>query len=158
MRLVIVLVMLGLAGEARADICAGGGVGFETNATFGPVLGVRLGGPSGNRAILGLEGGIGCGPERLNVGFTWRLDRTFAYVELDPWLYVGMSLGVGVDTRGKAYPVLGIWEGLPLEAPECGVVDWRTVITLSVGYRYTGVHELYIAPKLGQIHGSGRCW
>lgn len=55
----------------------------------------------GPRAILGLEGGVEIGPERVNLGFTRRLDKTFTYIELDPWAFVGASLGFGVDSDGE---------------------------------------------------------
>jgi YHS domain-containing protein len=128
-----------------------------TNVMIGPVLGLRLREPAGGRAILGVEGGGGWGPERINLGVTRRLGRTFSYLELSPWLYVGASLGVGVDSAGEIHGVIGLWEGLPLVYPECGDHGWQPVVTLSVGYRYTGVHELYAAPKLGWINDGAIC-
>jgi hypothetical protein len=148
---IAVVVLVALSSSAHADDAAG------ANVMIGPILGLRLGGPGGSRAILGVEGGGGWGPERLNLGFTRRLGKTFSYVELDPWLFVGVSLGAGIDSDGKVSPVLGIWEGLPIRYPECGDHGWQPVVTLSVGYRYTGVHELYFAPKAGSIYDGGIC-
>jgi hypothetical protein len=129
-----------------------------TNWMIGPLLGLRLGGADDvRRSILGVEGGGGWGPERLNVGVTRRLGKTFTYVELAPWYVAGLSLGAGIDSDGKTHPVIGVWEGLPLRYPACGDDGWQPVITLSAGYRYTGVHELYVAPKVGTIYGGGIC-
>lgn len=135
--------------SARAD---------DVNWLVGPVLGIRLGGPAeGSRAIYGIEGGVGLGPERANVGFTRRLDETFVYAELDPWLYVGGTLGVGaVAETGQIFPVLGVWEGIPLVYPACedegeGEGDGMyPTVTLAGGYRWTGVHELYVTMKAGR--------
>lgn len=127
------------------------------NVMVGPIFGIRLGGPSGSRTIIGVEGGGGWGPERLNLGFTRRLDKTFAYVELDP-MYVGASLGIGADSDGQVFPVVGLWEGLPIVYPGCGDDGWQPVVTISAGYRYTGVHELYIAPKAGSIYDGAICF
>lgn len=152
-RVVVVLgVVLARSDRAHAD--------YEgTNLMIGPVFGIRLGGSSTQpRSIFGVEGGVGWGPERLNLGFTRRLDKTFGYIELDPWWVVGASLGVGIDSDGKASPVLGIWEGVPVRYPGCGDTGWQTVITISVGYRYTGVHELYIAPKAGSTYEGEFCF
>ena len=119
------------------------------NVLVGPVLGIRLGGPPGDRLIIGVEGGAGWGPERFNLGFTRRLDKMFYYVELDPWYIVGASLGVGVDSEGQTYGVAGVWEGFPLVFPDCEGSGYFRAVTISGGYRYTGVHELYLTPKAG---------
>lgn len=147
----VVSVLAGLVTPVEADVPE------ATNVMVGPILGLRLGGPSGSRAILGIEGGAGWGPERVNAGFTRRLDTSFLYVELSPWLYVGASLGVGVDSDERVFPVLGLWEGLPITYPDCGDKGWQPVVTISAGYRYTGVHELYLAPKAGTIFDGGIC-
>jgi hypothetical protein len=120
------------------------------NFLVGPVFGIRLGGPPGPRAIVGIEGGAGIGPERLNLGFTRRLDKMFYYLELDPWLYIGASLGVGIDSDGEPHGIIGVWEGLPIIFPECEDDDgFHRAVTIAAGYRYTGVHELYATIKAG---------
>lgn len=138
MRLPGLFVLL-LCAEARAD-----------NYLVGPVLGVRLGGPPGSRAIFGIEGGAGYGPERFNLGFTRRLEKMFSYVEVDPWFVVGASLGAGIDSDGNVSPVIGIWEGMPISnvTRHCDM-SFDTEASLAVGYRYTGVHELYMTVKAG---------
>jgi hypothetical protein len=110
---------------------------------------------SGVHVLLGFEAGVGLGPERINFGGTGRSGERFYYVEVDPWWGMGASIGAGVGPRGGGHPVLGIWEGIPLISPDCGRSSPWT-LTFSAGYRYTGVHELYLAPKVG-IMGSGFC-
>lgn len=157
-RVVLACVAVSIAPvSAQAD-------GDGRNVMIGPVLGLRLGGPAGSRAILGIEGGGGWRFARVNLGFTRRLGKTFGYIELDPWFIVGVSVGAGVDSDGKGHPVLGVWEGMPVVFPGCeeeevsedGRFDesWHKIITVSAGYRYTGVHELYVAPKAGSITGA----
>lgn len=121
------------------------------NWLIGPLIGIRLGGSGGG--VFGVEGGYGLGPERINLGFTHRADKMFYYVELDPWFYVGGTLGVGVEEDGRIRPVLGVWEGIPLN--NTGNCDgWHSQVTLAGGYRYTGVHELYITLKAGKMNGN----
>ncbi|HEU0031374.1 MAG TPA: hypothetical protein VFQ53_12125 [Kofleriaceae bacterium] len=147
--IVLVVTMLAaFAGTARAD---------DMNYLVGPVLGLRLGGPPGERGIIGIEGGVGYGPERINLGFTRRLDKTFGYVEIDPWYIAGFSFGAGVDSDGVAHGVIGVWEGLPLRYPSCGEDGWESVITIAGGYRYTGVHELYLTVKAGETYDGAFC-
>jgi hypothetical protein len=150
------LAAIGLLGLLPA-VVARAEPGRDTNVMAGPVLGLRLGGPAGARGIVGLEGGVGWGPERLNLGFTRRLGKTFGYLELDPWFYVGASLGFGIDSDGEPHPVLGVWEGVPIVYESCRS-GWHTTVTLSIGYRYTGVHELYVAPKVGASYDSSLCF
>jgi len=121
------------------------------NAMVGIVLGVQLGHASGNRTIVGVEGGVGLGPERLNLGFEHRAGTSFSYVELDPWLLVGATIGVGVDGDGVAHPVGGVWEGLPLDSIDCGD-GFGPMMSVSLGYRFTGAHELYVSLKAGIAH------
>jgi hypothetical protein len=150
------LVAIGLLGLLPA-VVARAEPRRDSNVLVGPVFGWRLGGPAGDRGIVGAEGGIGWGPERLNVGVTRRLGKSFAYVELDPWLYVGASLGVGVDSDGETHPVIGLWEALPIVYESCRS-GWHPTVTLSIGYRYTGVHEIYVAPKVGASYDTGLCF
>lgn len=122
------------------------------NVMVGPLFAIRLGGPpGGTRGVLGFEGGIGKGPERINLGFEYRGDTSFGYIELDPWLFVGASLGLGVDSNGESHPVLGVWEGFPVVYPGygCNPDDARRIVTIAMGYRYTGIHEIYMTVKAG---------
>jgi len=124
------------------------------NWLVGPVLGVRLGAGAGSPLVFGAEGGYGLGPERFNLGFEYRSEKLFFYGELDPWYILGGSFGVGVDEDGEAHPVLGVWEGIPILplSPPCS--SWHNQVTLSGGYRYTGVHELYLSVKAGKLDGG----
>ena len=135
--------MLALPSLARA--------GDQENFLIGPLFGFVLGGKGG--AVFGIEGGAGVGPERVNLGYSHRQDKGLFYIELDPWLYVGGTLGIGVEDDGKTFhPVLGVWEGYPVIQPtSCS--DWGNTVTIAGGYRYTGVHELYVTIKAGQMQG-----
>jgi hypothetical protein len=124
------------------------------NWLVGPVLGVRLGSGAGSPLVLGIEGGYGLGPERLNLGFEHRSEKLFFYGELDPWYLIGGSIGFGVDEDGNAHPVLGVWEGLPLSGTDAPCSGWHSQVTVSGGYRYTGVHELYVSIKAGAMNGT----
>jgi len=140
----VIAVMIAAGARADADSLR--------NALIGPVFGLRLGGHAGPRGVIGVEGGVGVGPERINLGFEYRDDKLFWYGELDPWYLIGVSLGIGVDSDGEAHGVLGVWEGVPLVLPGCEVRgdDFGRAVTLSGGYRWTGVHELYVSMKAGQ--------
>ncbi len=143
---------VGLCPQARADARDG------KNVLIGPVLGLRLGSAPGDRLILGVEGGFGIGPERFNLGFTHRLDHEFYYVELDPWYLLGASLGWGIDSNGDDHGLIGVWEGLPIAGADdvpCAGEDWYRIATLAGGYRYTGVHELYLTLKAGLTESWG---
>jgi len=151
MRILIVL-LLALAPRIAA----------AENWLVGPVIGIHL--DHGRGLVLGAEGGYGAGPERVNVGFERRLDKTFVYAEFDPWLVVGASLGWGIDTDGEDHPVLGAWEGILIsntntlfDLPLCGDSGWRKLGTIALGYRYTGVHSLYVTVKAGASNDSGPC-
>jgi hypothetical protein len=144
MRWLVGLLVVTLPSLAHAD--------DGENWLIGPVLGVRLGGPPGERLVIGAEGGVGFGPERINFGFT-HSNSDIVYVELDPWYVVGGSLGLAVNTdNGAASPVLGLWEGIPLNDGPCS--EWHPQLTLAGGYRYTGRHELYVTLKAGRMDGS----
>jgi hypothetical protein len=144
MRAAIVLVCL-LGGTASAD-------SNLANWLVGPVFGVVLGSHGGG--VFGVEGGGGYGPERFNLGFEHRGNLEMGYVEIDPWYIVGGTLGVGVQSDNQVKPVVGFWEGLPLTESSDDCIGWRQVVTMSAGYRYTGVHELYISFKAGWIDGT----
>jgi hypothetical protein len=126
--------------------------GDSENWLIGPVIGLRLGGGFGG--VFGVEGGYGLGPERINLGFEHRADKMFYYVEADPWYLVGGTLGIGVEEDGRIRPVLGVWEGIPLNFNGDCNGGWHTQLTLAVGYRYTGVHELYATVKAGRMNGD----
>jgi hypothetical protein len=132
------------AGNAHADL-------EEMNYLAGPVIGFSFGNRSGTGGgLLGLEAGAGWGPERVNIGIEHRDDESFGYLELDPWYVVGASLGLGVGSETGPQPVLGLWEGIPLTDNLCrGEDDRITMFTIAAGYRFTGVHEFYITPKVG---------
>jgi len=135
----ILVGLLSSAGAARAD---------GTNVMGGIVLGFAFG-HGRSTGLVGIEGGGGIGPERANVGLTYRLHETFVYAELDPWWMVGASAGLGYGTVSGLQPVVGIWEGLPISlSGECED-GWHGIVSISVGYRYTGAHEIYLAPKAG---------
>jgi hypothetical protein len=121
------------------------------NILVGPVLGIRLSGPDGDHGVIGLEGGVGWGPERINLGFVHRADRELYYVELDPWLWVGGSFGLGVDSAGEPHGIIGLWEGIPIagEALHHCASGMSSIVTLAGGLRYTGVFELYLTVKAG---------
>jgi hypothetical protein len=144
MRMLVIALSLLALSSTRADA-------EGTNWLIGPVFGIRLGSHAGSDGVFGVEGGVGAGPERLNLGFEHRDDKVLGYVELDPWLLVGGTLGFGVDSEGDVQPVLGIWEGLPIKDPSCSVPSsqYQTQVTIAGGYRYTGVHELYFTIKAG---------
>jgi hypothetical protein len=141
MRTVLAVLLLG--GVAHADS------GQTRNFLAGPVLGVAFGHHE-TSLVLGVEGGVGIGPERLNLGAVNRDRHGFVYLELDPWYIVGGSLGLGVDTdSGEVSGLVGVWEGVPVRGLDCNGLGYRFAATLSVGVRYTGVVELYVAPKVG---------
>lgn len=126
------------------------------NFLIGPVFGVRLSGPSdGDFGLLGVEGGIGWGPERINLGFVHRAGRELYYAEIDPWLYLGGSFGFGVDSEGEGHGIIGLWEGLPVggDALHGCRRGYASVITVAAGLRYTGVLELYATIKAGVSQG-----
>ena len=142
MRTIIVFTLLIATGTARAD---------GENVLAGPLVGFRLGG-TGSRFLLGIEGGVGALAERANLGIEYRDGKGFGYIELDPWLLVGGSFGVGVDTEGEVHPVIGVWEGAPVikqAFDDCGDRSAHFGATIAVGYRYTGVHEVYLTAKAG---------
>lgn len=109
-----------------------------------------LRGHSGSRSLIGIEGGVGFGPERLNVGLEHRDGKLFGYVEADPWLILGGSLGVGLDSDRVISPILGVWEGLEIRGPGCDSGKTGAMVTVAAGYRFAGVHELYITVKAGR--------
>jgi hypothetical protein len=144
MRVLMIAIALLVVSSARAG--ADG-----KNVLFGPIIGLQFGGSSDSHSVFGIEGGAGIGPERANVGLERRDGKTFGYVELDPWLFLGVSLGAGIDSNGELHPVGGVWEGVPIKFPSCheSTTHYSATVTLSAGYRYTGVHEIYLSVKAG---------
>ncbi|HUS28619.1 MAG TPA: hypothetical protein VMZ53_08920 [Kofleriaceae bacterium] len=150
MRLVVLAVVLVavFASPARADD------GDLLNYSIGPVFGIKLSGP-GDWPVIGIEGGVGYGPERINVGFEHRSDHDVGYIELDPWYLIGASIGFTVNEKNETTGLFGLWEGLPLKGMDRGsCYGWRNMVTIAGGYRYTGVHELFVTVKGGRIDGQ----
>jgi len=148
MRMMVMVVSILVVSSTRVDA-------EGKNWLVGPVLGIRLGGQAGSRGVLGIEGGVGIGPERVNLGVEHRDGKLFGYLELDPWLLIGASIGLGVDSDGQVHPVLGAWEAIAakLENDPCYSGHYDATVTVAVGYRYTGVHELYVTVKAGGAQG-----
>lgn len=144
MRVLMIAIALLVISSTRVD--ADG-----VNVLAGPVFGLHFGGATNSHSVFGFEGGAGLGPERVNLGFEYRDRKGFGYVELDPWYILGVSLGAGIDSDGALHPVGGIWEGIPLKFPDCeeSNTGFQPTVTLSAGYRYTGVHEIYLSIKAG---------
>jgi hypothetical protein len=119
---------------------------------IGPVFGLTWGRGRLLHATLGGEAGFTIAPlVSVNAGVTWRDQELFAYGELDGWFVVGATAGVGYGTRSEWSPVVGVWELAPL-----GIDDGcqrETGFVISAGYRWTGLHELYVAPKYGEVEG-----
>jgi len=133
------------ATDAQAD-------GYELNYLAGPIFGITVGNRSGEAGgLIGLEAGAGWGPERVNIGAVRRDDENFGYLELDPWYVVGASFGLGVGSETGPHSVVGLWEGIPLNPDDLckGDDDRVTMFTIAAGYRYTGLHEFYLTPKVG---------
>jgi hypothetical protein len=145
MRALVILAVVLAPGIAAAD---------TENWLAGPLLGVRLGAGPGSALVFGVEGGLGVGPERFNLGFEHRSQKMFYYGEIDPWYVLGGTFGFGADEDGEVHPVLGVWEGLPILPKNLPCSGWFNLVTLSGGYRYTGVHELYLSVKAGRMNGS----
>jgi hypothetical protein len=123
---------------------------FPTSKLIGPLFGIAWGPKHRAHLTGGIEGGIGIDELLVfNVGSTWRGDELFSYVELDGWYLVGGTVGVGHGTRDGWQPVVGVWEPLPyFEEVDPGCDD-AELIVFSVGYRYTGLHEVYVTGKYG---------
>ncbi len=145
------LATLATARPTRAD--------GDASYLIGPLLGVSWGGKHVRQPslLIGLEGGTSLHPFLpVNAGVSYRRHEAFLYGELDPWLYLGATIGVGYGTTSGAQPVLGVWSpvGCRNSGPEG---SGRVAMTLTVGYRWTGAHELYLAPKVGTLWGGAGC-
>lgn len=123
---------------------------FPTSTMVGPLFGIAWGKEHKAHPTAGIEGGIGLHELVIfNVGSTWRGDELFSYAELDGWLFLGGTFGFGHGTRDGWQAVAGIWEPLPIVKEIDPGCDDATLVVFSVGYRYTGLHELYITGKYG---------
>lgn len=148
-RLPRVLALCATAATASASAPAARADFDEPNFLAGPVFGITVPNRDGQGGgLLGLEAGAGWGPQRLNIGFEHRDGESFGYLELDPWLVVGASVGFGLGSETGWHPILGVWEGIPL-SDICQEGGRVTMFTIAAGYRYTGVHEFYVTPKVG---------
>jgi hypothetical protein len=159
------------------------------NLLAGPVVGFEWGGKGASKAdtpapesdrkggmYFGWEAGIGW-PQKLladedegdsdvyvlgraNIGQAFRSDEVFSYATFDPWWVVGATGGVGWGSKSGTSGIVGLWEGVPLIFPDegCGA-DPGILVSMSLGYRYSGVHEIYFAPKIGMSSnlGIGSC-
>lgn len=124
------------------------------NALIGPVLALHWGGGHPTGLAAGLEGGVGWAPWlRINLGFEQRGDGPFFYGEVDPWFLIGATVGYGRDGSGRADGTIGLWEGVPLAAPNNCHGGLGGAASLAVGYRYSGVHEVYVTVKGGVSEG-----
>lgn len=129
---------------------------FPTSSLIGPVVGWTWGGGARPQGLVGVEAGLGFNLLLYaNAGLTLRNDEVFAYAELDGWLLIGATAGFGYGTKSEWQPVLGVWEALPVQVGEPSCSNQR-VLVISAGYRWTGMHELYVAPKYGMTEVS--CW
>lgn len=132
---------------------------FPTSQMVGPLFGIAWGGDEKREPHLtaGIEGGIGLHELLVfNAGATWRGDELFSYVELDGWFFLGGTLGFGHGTRTGSQAVLGVWEMLPYVKEIDGGCDDATLVVFSAGYRWTGMHELYVTGKYGDAWEP--CW
>ena len=148
------------AAEARAE--SGDGAGF------GPVLGITTDGS----VSLGweLSGSYGGPLLRGAVGGSYHLQRSpeqpryFHYMALEPWVYVGGTLGLAVTDAPTVKVMYGLWEGWaqdlgsPLLDGSYDFVDddtrYHWVFTLSIGWRgMSGTQQFYITPKIWTLKG-----
>jgi hypothetical protein len=135
-----------------------------TDAMVGPTLGYDF---SGRSITFGWEAGVGTRPRcwgilgtRFNVGQQLGAGL-LTYAVAEPWyLVAGGTLGGGYRRGTGVVGVAGAWSGLPvwpyLTEPRVRVVypgqhepsrEW--LVSLALGYRYTGHHEIYLTPKIG---------
>ena len=147
----LIVFFLAVEGADAADYA----IPSDPSVLVGPVLGLRLGSEPGGRALFGVEGGIGAGPQRLNLGVEFGNRIPAFYFQLDPWFLLGLSLGGALDLNESRsfHPVVGIWEGVPVGNVQCEGTGHRNVflMSLALGYRYNGVHELYFTPNAGVV-------
>src|SRR5438552_2551538 len=138
--------------------------GWGGQAAIGPVVGyVR-----GRGVSVGWEGGAAEIPGattdkpnlllHFNLGMSWRpaskpgapSDR-LDYVAWEPVLYVvPITLGYGHSREEKSNPIVGAWAGSPAPAFGSGSCpDLRGTLFIAAGWRWSGVSEFYLTPKIG---------
>jgi hypothetical protein len=111
----------------------------------------------------GWEGGAGLGVYRVNLGQTRRKGGGLAYGVFEPYtpLYVGGTVGGGYDDALGGVLVLGLWESYPLVYPDRCLPEQRRrfglLLTIAVGYRYAGSHQLYLTTKAGASQSVTAC-
>lgn len=128
---------------------------FPSSASAGPTVGISWGTGVPAHLIVGLEAGVGFNALLYaNGGVTYRNHELFSYVELDGWFLVGGTLGFGYGTFSEWQAVAGIWEALPLS--DNGPCSKTQIVSVSFGYRWTGLHEIYVAGKYGEYEDF--CW
>lgn len=138
-------------GDARAE------PELPTSKLIGPLFGIAWGPKHQAHPTLGVEGGIGIDELLVfNVGSTWRGDELFSYAELDGWFFLGGTFGYGHGTRDGWQPVVGLWEPLPFVKEIDPGCDEARLVVFSAGYRYTGLHEIYVTAKYGDAWTP--CW
>jgi hypothetical protein len=77
------------------------------------------------------------------------------YLVWEPLLYVvPATVGVARSTEKGWTPMAGLWGGWPV-AGNCGLRDCF-VVTMTLGYRWSGASEFYVTPKLYFIGGFNR--
>lgn len=80
------------------------------------------------------------------------------YVALEPWLFVGGTLGASFSEQRGVDPMVGFWEGAPIPiAGKCGSGDRvKPIVSIAVGGRWLGgTHEVYLTPKVGVMECIG---
>lgn len=133
---------------------------YPLNFLAGPQVAWSWGRTKG--VLWGWEAGVGYGAQRLNLGQAYGREQTLSYGVAEPYtLYVGGTLGVAFERTSGVLPVFGVWEGVPVIYPEiCEPerrADFGFLLTVAVGYRYVGGHQVYVAPKAGVSHSAIGC-
>lgn len=145
------VILLAAPAVARAD----DDDDLPRSVSAGPTLGISWGQGVKPHLIVGLEAGVGLHLLLYgNAGITYRNEELFSYAELDGWFAVGGTFGFGYGTRSEWQAVAGIWEAVPIT--DNGACSKRQIVSLSFGYRWTGLHEIYAATKYGEYEDF--CW
>jgi hypothetical protein len=63
---------------------------------------------------------------------------------------IGATLGYAYSSREGSMPLLGAWAGAALSSSYVSCSPCATV-SLALGWRWNGVSEIYLAPKVGFI-------
>lgn len=89
---------------------------------------------------------------------------TFHYAVIEPWLFVGGTVGVAVaDGANAVRGTFGIWEGFPIPlqddqpvADAIGISEPAWMLTFAFGMRWFGsTSQLYLTPKLWRFTSIG---